>query len=98
MTPRLLIRPEAHADLEEAALWYEDQRPGLGEIFSRQMFALIDQIAEWPLRFSVVARSVRRGFLYRFPYAVYFIVDERAIVIIAVLHQRRDPAVWKRRM
>jgi hypothetical protein len=25
MTPRLLLRPEAHADLEEAFQWYEER-------------------------------------------------------------------------
>jgi plasmid stabilization system protein ParE len=40
---------------------------------------------------------VRRALLQRFPYAVYFILDDQIIVILAILHQRRDPAVWKRR-
>lgn len=98
MTPRYLLRPEAQADIEEAALWYEDQRLGLGERFTGELFDLIHRIAEFPLQFPVIGRSVRRGLLQRFPYAVYFLVDEGPVVVIAVLHQRRDPAVWKRRV
>jgi hypothetical protein len=30
---RLLIRPQAEADLREARNWYENQRPGLGDEF-----------------------------------------------------------------
>jgi len=30
---QLLIRPAAAADIEEAYLWYEKQRTGLGEEF-----------------------------------------------------------------
>jgi plasmid stabilization system protein ParE len=98
MNPRYLVRPEAHADIEEAALWYEDQRPGLGELFTSELFELIDRIAESPLQFPVVGLSVRRGLLQRFPYAVFFLLVEGSAVVLAVLHQRRDPAVWKRRL
>ncbi len=32
------------------------------------------------------------------PYAVYFVLrDEERISVIAVLHQKRNPATWKRR-
>jgi hypothetical protein len=33
--------------------------------------------------------------LRRFPYAVYFSVQENAVVILAVLHVHRDPAAWQ---
>ena len=98
MTARFLIRPEAQADIEEAAFWYEDQRPALGELFTRELFELIHRIAEAPLQFPSIGTPVRRGLLHKFPYAVYFLCDEDETVIVAVLHQRRDPAVWKRRV
>jgi hypothetical protein len=33
MTHPVTIRPEAQRDIEEAAFWYEIQRPGLGNQF-----------------------------------------------------------------
>ena len=33
MNYQLNIRPKAEADVVEAALWYEQQNPGLGEKF-----------------------------------------------------------------
>jgi hypothetical protein len=33
MQPRLLLAPEAQADLAEAYAWYESQRGGLGSEF-----------------------------------------------------------------
>lgn len=98
MAAHFLIRPEAQADIEESAFWYEDQRPGLGELFTAELFELIHRIAEFPRQFPSVGSPVRRGLLHRFPYAVYFLFEEETAVIIAVLHQRRDPAVWKGRV
>jgi plasmid stabilization system protein ParE len=98
MTAPSLIRPEARADIEQAAFWYEDQRPGLGELFTGELFELISRITEAPLQFPSIGHSVKRGLLHRFPYAVYFLVEIDQIVIVAVLHQRRNPAVWKNRV
>ncbi len=97
MAARFLIRPEAQVDIEQSAFWYEDQRPGLGELFTGELFELIDRITEAPLQFPSVGALVRRGLLHGFPYAVYFLLEKEDAVIIAVLHQRRDPAVWKAR-
>lgn len=84
-------------DIEQAAIWYEDQRPGLAELFKGELFELLQRIVESPLQFPAVGPAVRRALLHRFPYAVYFLPDEAENVVLAVLHQRRDPAVWKRR-
>jgi plasmid stabilization system protein ParE len=35
--------------------------------------------------------------LRRFPYSVYFLDREDAVVVFAVLHQHRNPTEWQRR-
>ena len=98
MTKRILIiRPEAQLDLWEAAQWYESHQPGLGEQFTDALGELIERIAGFPLQFPELDEGVRRALLHRFPYAVYFVVAEAAISVIAVLHQRRHPDTWKQR-
>jgi plasmid stabilization system protein ParE len=97
MALRALLRPEARVDLEQAAYWYEDQRQGLGDRFTFEVLGLLQQIGGSPLLFPEVFPPVRRGLLQRFPYAIYFVIEEPAVVILAIVHQRRDPAVWKRR-
>jgi plasmid stabilization system protein ParE len=38
-----------------------------------------------------VAGEVRRALLHTFPYAVYFRASDEMIVVLAVLHLRRNP-------
>lgn len=97
MSPRLLLRPEARLDIEEAAFWYEDQRVGLGDRLTAELGDLLIRIEKSPLQFPLVDHGVRRGLLHRFPYAVYFVLEE-AVIVLAVLHQRRNPEVWKQRI
>jgi plasmid stabilization system protein ParE len=98
MTTRLLYRPEARLDIEEATGWYEDQRPGLGRRLADELIPLLDRIRKTPLQFPLAGNGVRRGLLNRFPYAVYFLHEHDAVTVLAVLHQRRDPEIWKRRI
>jgi plasmid stabilization system protein ParE len=63
MSHRLNIRPEAEADVVEAALWYEQQNLGLGEEFVTEVDQAIRRILENPLSFRVIYRryEVRRA-------------------------------------
>ena len=98
MTTRLLVRPEARLDIADAVLWYDDQRLGLGNRLAGELSALLDRIKTTPLQFPVIGEGVRRGLLHKFPYAVYFLREEDTVTVLAVLHQRRNPEVWKQRL
>ena len=98
MSFRLLLRPEARVDIREALLWYEDQGPGLSDRLDAELNGLFDRIIRSPLQFPEVEQDVRRGLLGKFPYAIYFLLEGDTVFVLAVLHQRRHPDVWKRRI
>lgn len=97
MTLEVRIRPEAEADLSDAAAWYEEQRPGLGHRFLDEVLAVFSRISEVPLMYPIIHRNMRRAFIRRFPFGVYYQVEDDAIVVIAVMHGSRDPRRWKSR-
>jgi plasmid stabilization system protein ParE len=97
MKRRTFVRPEAQADIREAATWYEGREVGLGIGFIGEIRASLQHIADNPLRFPTVDEDVRRALLHRFPYSIYFVNEPEAAAIIAVLHQHRRPAAWKSR-
>lgn len=92
------IRPIAEMELKDAAMWYEQQRPGLGMEFSAAFDQLINQIAESPKQFAVVYQNLRKAKLMRFPYALYYQLEPPVIDIVAVFHQHRDPRIWQQRV
>jgi plasmid stabilization system protein ParE len=95
MTRQWLVRPLAQADLDDAATWYESQQSGLGSRFLDAVDHVLNRVRESPLQFPSVSAGVRRALLPTFPYAVYFRETEQAVVILAVLHLRRDPRLWR---
>lgn len=98
MTPRLLLQAAAEAEIESAAEWYESQRRGLGLEFTRAVRALLTTIEREPHRYPLARPDgVRRALLRRFPYAIYFVPQPAAIVVLGCLHVRRDPETWSTR-
>jgi plasmid stabilization system protein ParE len=94
----LLFRLEARVDISEAARRYEQERPGLGARFLSELGEFLDRIAATPAQFPTVEEGIRRCALSHFPYAIYFSIEEPDIVVMAVMHRRRNPEVWKRRI
>jgi len=98
MTRQVLVRPEAKQDIRTAKAWYGKISPQLGRDFTTMLSEAIARIRERPLELPIVHRTFRRILLHRFPYALFFdaTANDR-IVIVAVLHQARDPQLLQSR-
>jgi hypothetical protein len=96
-SPPLLVRKEAAADLVEAVEWYDARRGGLGGEFLTAVRAVLAEIEESPERFPIVRGDIRRARLRRFPYALFYIVEQTQTVVTACMHFRRDPRRWQSR-
>jgi len=93
----LIIRPEAEQDMRGAFGWYEDRVPGLGREFLRCVDASLSQINRSPTIYSILYQGIRRSLTRRFPFGIFYIVRGQRIIILAVLHARRDPNLWQKR-
>jgi toxin ParE1/3/4 len=60
--------------------------------------AALDLIASRPESFPTRAENVRRALVRRFPYAVYYRLEDERIVVLAIVHTSRDSAVWQERL
>ena len=97
MTPRVVFRRAAKNEFEDAAVWYDEQRPGLGEEFIHEIDQAVTQAAATPQRYPIVFGDIRRTVARRFPFCVYVRVRGDALIVLAVFHGRRNPAIWRRR-
>lgn len=97
MTYTAVIRPQAAEEARRARLWYEKQKPGLGARFVSAIDEAIQRIASNPLAFPLVHGEIRRTVVRQFPFGIYFRVQARDVVILAVMHGRRHPRRWRLR-
>lgn len=98
MKHTLIVRPEAEADLADAVRWYDLQRPGLGAEFQLCVEEKLERIRRTPEMHAMVYRELRRASVRRFPYAIlYRVVEKKKVIVVAVMHSRRDPKRWQDR-
>ncbi len=97
MSLRVDLRPEAEADIEEAATWYEGQRETLGDEFLDEMLSVFGSISDNPRLFPIVHRDTHRALIHRFPFGIYYRIEEESIVVMAVMHGSRHPRRWQKR-
>jgi plasmid stabilization system protein ParE len=97
MARRLVVQPQSELDIQAAAVWYEDQRSGLGTRFFDELDLVFRRIGNNPRQFPQLEDEVRWALLRHFPYGVYFTENSEAISVLAVLHLHREPDMWKSR-
>jgi len=91
MNYSLLFLPEIENDIDSGRMWYEQKSKGLGEEFLRMFYARAQEIQRNPLLYQTVYNNFRRCLLRRFPYTIYFNIEDQNIIIYGLFHCARNP-------
>ena len=94
---RIRILAEAEQDLLEGFQFYERQSPGAGGYFLERLLADIESLR----RFAGVHAEefgYRRLRSRRFPFAIFYCMENNEVHVHAVLDCRRNPASIRRRL
>lgn len=89
--------PEALAEAEQSALFYEREQPGLGYSFVAVLKDAVSEIVKRPLMWRKFSGRFRRYLLPKFPFGIIYTIHENEIYIAAIMHTKRKPGYWKRR-
>jgi plasmid stabilization system protein ParE len=90
---KVRLHPEVHSDILMIMEFYEEAAGAeLASEFYSEFRQYADIIGERPVSFPAHSEKLRRANLPRFPHHIlYEIVDDQAIQILVVKHNRRDP-------
>ncbi|OHB76087.1 MAG: hypothetical protein A2Z25_08960 [Planctomycetes bacterium RBG_16_55_9] len=91
------ILDEAEQDLLEGAQFYENQIAGLGQYFLDSLFSDIDSLQIYGGIHSVHF-GYHRLLSKRFPFAIYYRVENNVAHVTAILDFRQDPERVRKRL
>lgn len=94
MSLPVVYRRKVGRDLAAGFGHYEEQTEGLGESFLTAVASAFDAIEQYPGMFARVHGEVRRAIISSFPYAVFYRIESKRVVVLTVLHTARDPKLW----
>jgi plasmid stabilization system protein ParE len=92
----LRFHPEADEEMHATADWYDEHLQGGGD-FLEAVGETIEGIAAAPWRWPLVRGiqpPTRRRLVTRYPYSVFYRIDDEGVLIVAIAHQRREHAYW----
>ena len=95
MTTKVLRK--AREDLRLGIQFYNRQQQGLGNYFYDALISDIESLQVYAGIHPKI-RNFYRALSKRFPYSVYYKVDEDVVKIYAILDDRRDPKIIELRL
>ncbi len=71
------IEPDAQNDLEEAVIWYEEERKNLGKDFSEEVYLKIESIIQNPKLYQATFKNIRTAVLDQFPFSIFYFMKNK---------------------
>ena len=91
MSYTLSFTPLAEAEIAEAFAWYSKPDIGMGTAFLDELERIERFIRFNPLLYPRVETDIRRASLRRFPYSLFYVIDDDQVLVLSCFHQQRDP-------
>jgi plasmid stabilization system protein ParE len=96
----LRLRKKALADVSRIRIWYREIDPALEGRFVRSLNEGLNRIQDHPFGYQIVYRNTRRILLDRFPYNVFYLIQDAGaqganVIVLAVIHHKLNPD-WAR--
>ncbi len=91
MVKDVVVLKEAADDLEDGWSFYERSQEGVGDYFWDSLIADLESLSIFAGIHSK-QHGLYRMLSKRFPYAIYYQMENETAYVIAILPMRRDPA------
>ena len=88
----------ARAEYREAVDYYDREHSGLGSEFADEVARTTARIVAFPEAWQKLSRRTRRCRTNRFPYGLIYQKRGDLVLVIAVMHLRREPGYWQERL
>jgi plasmid stabilization system protein ParE len=100
MAYKVKLLPIVHSDLREAKKWYQDKNEILAQEFKEEVDIEVEYIGEYPHHFQRRYKELRQSLLHRFPYSIFYLIDEekKRIIVFGLLHTSRNPELVRKRI
>jgi plasmid stabilization system protein ParE len=92
MVYEVVVSNCAQQDLQKIIIWYDEQQTGLGARFLRCFLEMLEKIKHYPDHYPFIKWQYRRIVIRKFPYNIIYKLLDQVVLVLAILHQRRNPA------
>ena len=84
-------KPAAAAEVANAIAWYRQPEVKQAEAFVRDLERTEAHLGAHPELYQGVEDQIRRAVLRRFPYSLFYVIEQDLVVVLACMHQHQKP-------
>jgi len=88
----LTVQNEAEFDIKSIFEYYENWRLGLGHDF---LHWFEEGLSKIECNLFLIYKELRRIAIRRFPYRIFYLIQDKQIIVTAVFHVRNDLLSWE---
>jgi hypothetical protein len=88
----------AQLEFHDSVNYYNEQSFGWGFEFALEIQKTINRIVLYPNAWVQISKRARKCKCNRFPYSVIYFFDNDEIIIVALMHSKRNPGYWFNRI
>jgi len=94
MNNKIVFRVRFSKQLLPCYQWYEEKLLGLGEEFLLAVEECANSIGRNPYLFQIKYKNIRMALVERFPYGIFYFVENNKIIVLSIFHLSRNPKLW----
>jgi plasmid stabilization system protein ParE len=95
MPVRTDLTPKFKRQFIEQLDYLEHKRPGHGIAFRKQVAAVLGLVAQFPHMHALYDGDVRRVFIRKYKYHIYYTLGEGSITVLSMYHAQQEPGVHR---
>jgi plasmid stabilization system protein ParE len=81
----------AAAEVVGAIAWYAQPEINQANAFVRELERTEAHLSANPALYQRVEEEIRRAVLHRFPYSLFYVIEQNDVVVLACMHHHQKP-------
>jgi len=95
---KIELSDEAESDFDNSYEYYFDESPKVADTFFQRINISLENIKKSPNSFPLVHKTLRKYTVSKFPFVIYYQIEDVSIKVIAIFHTSRNPKIWNERL
>lgn len=91
------LSDEAEFDFDKSYDYYLEDSLRTADVFFKKINQGFNDIQKSPFAFPVAIQDIRKYVVTKFPFVIYYQVEDRIIKVVAIFHTSRKPEIWNER-
>jgi len=83
--------PAAAAEVANTIRWYDQPDINQATSFVRELERTETHLTSRPALYQRIEGEIRRAVLRRFPYSLFYVIENDSVIVLACMHQHQIP-------